>query len=111
MPEPLSTSTPVDPPAPPPARSQVARCSTPYEAAKAVVAAAYKAWLVKETRTDDITCIVIFLQGLDAPPAHRNSALAQPGQRHSFATGAKHPGRCGGWWGHTSPEARNGAFL
>jgi hypothetical protein len=45
--------------------SQVSRCSTPYEAAKAVVAAAYKMWLQKETRTDDITCVVLFFQGLE----------------------------------------------
>lgn len=38
----------------------VARHDNPYDAAKALVAQAYKLWLQKETRTDDITCVVIF---------------------------------------------------
>lgn len=37
----------------------VAAFPTPEEAAKVLVAAAYKAWLQKETRTDDISIIVM----------------------------------------------------
>ena len=40
---------------------QVSRHDNPYDAAKALVAQAYKLWLQKETRTDDITAIVLFL--------------------------------------------------
>ena len=35
----------------------------PLEAAKAIVAEAYKLWLYYEVRTDDITCIVVKFQG------------------------------------------------
>jgi serine/threonine protein phosphatase PrpC len=37
----------------------VAACSTPQEAARTLVNAAYKVWLRRENRTDDITVIVI----------------------------------------------------
>lgn len=39
----------------------VALFDNPYDAAKALVAQAYKLWLQKETRTDDITAVVLFL--------------------------------------------------
>lgn len=44
----------------------VARHDNPFDAAKALVAQAYKLWLQKETRTDDISCVVAFLEW---PPA------------------------------------------
>lgn len=44
------------------ARVQVSRCSSPQEAAKTLVATAYKTWLQRETRTDDITALVLFFQ-------------------------------------------------
>ncbi|KAL4452158.1 hypothetical protein ABPG75_007820 [Micractinium tetrahymenae] len=63
----------------------VAKHDNPYDAAKALVAQAYKLWLQKETRTDDITCAVIFFDheqeaaeaagGSEAPEA---AALQQP---------------------------------
>eukprot|EP00887_Chlorella_sp_A99_P007620 scaffold20.g7620.t1 len=37
---------------------------SPFDAAKAIVATAYKLWLQKETRTDDITAAVLFFDGL-----------------------------------------------
>lgn len=37
----------------------VAACADPADAAKALVATAYKAWLQKETRTDDISVVVL----------------------------------------------------
>lgn len=40
----------------------VSRCSSPQEAAKTLVATAYKTWLQRETRTDDITALVLFFQ-------------------------------------------------
>jgi serine/threonine protein phosphatase PrpC len=47
----------IDPHLPP--SWQVSRHDNPYDAAKALVAQAYKLWLQKETRTDDITVIVL----------------------------------------------------
>ena len=38
----------------------VSKFDNPFDAAKAVVASAYKMWLQKETRTDDISAVVIF---------------------------------------------------
>jgi len=45
----------------------VSRCFTPLDAARAVVAEAKRLWLELDCRTDDITCIVIFITGLQAP--------------------------------------------
>lgn len=39
----------------------VAESRTPDAAAKALVDAAYKAWLTKEMRTDDISVVVVFM--------------------------------------------------
>lgn len=38
----------------------VASCKDPTEAARALVSTAYKAWLQKETRTDDISVAVLY---------------------------------------------------
>ena len=38
----------------------VAACAEPADAARTLVAAAYKAWLQKETRTDDISVVVLY---------------------------------------------------
>jgi hypothetical protein len=49
----------------------VSKFDDPYEAALSVVAQSYGKWLNNETRTDDITMIVVQLVGLDtllAPP-------------------------------------------
>lgn len=63
---------------------QVSRCSTPYEAAKAIVAAAYKQWLQRETRTDDITCVVMFFQGLEHPtPKHGTRCAGNKSKGHA----------------------------
>jgi hypothetical protein len=45
----------------------VSRFDNPYDGAKALVAQAYKLWLQHETRTDDITALVIFFDW-PAPP-------------------------------------------
>jgi len=42
----------------------VTRCFTPLDAARAVVTEAKRLWLEMDCRTDDITCIVIFITGL-----------------------------------------------
>eukprot|EP00850_Spirogloea_muscicola_P014932 SM000110S18939 [mRNA] locus=s110:417927:422371:- [translate_table: standard] len=49
----------------------VARYSDPYEACEAIVAESYRLWLQYETRTDDITIIVVHLEGIkeDGLPA------------------------------------------
>ncbi len=45
------------------AHAQVAGCEDPFKAARMLVNTAYKTWLQRETRTDDITAIVIFIDG------------------------------------------------
>ena len=45
--------------------AQVAQCRTPAEGARLLVAAAYKAWLQHETRTDDISVVVVFFEDFD----------------------------------------------
>ncbi|GAB4819083.1 hypothetical protein N2152v2_006129 [Parachlorella kessleri] len=66
----------------------VSRCSSPYEAAKAVVAAAYKMWLQHETRTDDITCLVLFFSGLESKSKERVSVAASSGHAAAVAAAA-----------------------
>jgi serine/threonine protein phosphatase PrpC len=48
----------------------IAQVPNPLDAAKALVAMAYKAWLQRETRTDDISVIVVYFdadaEGSDA---------------------------------------------
>ena len=39
--------------------AQVAKHDNPYDACKALVSQAYKLWLQKETRTDDISAVVL----------------------------------------------------
>ena len=48
-------------------RMQVSRYEDPQEAAIALVVQSYHLWLSYETRTDDITAIVIMLEAVDAP--------------------------------------------
>lgn len=64
-----------------PRSPQVARHDNPYDAAKALVAQAYKLWLQKETRTDDITCVVIFFD-------HEQDASDMSGGNTTAAAGA-----------------------
>lgn len=45
--------------------SQVARYDDPQEAAISLVVESYRLWLSYETRTDDITAIVIMLETID----------------------------------------------
>lgn len=47
---------------------QVAKFDDPHEACLSVVAESYRLWLQYETRTDDITMIMLQLVGLDQPP-------------------------------------------
>jgi serine/threonine protein phosphatase PrpC len=62
----------------------VARHDNPYDAAKALVAQAYKLWLQKETRTDDISCVVAFLEW----PAEAAAAAQQAQQQAAAAAEA-----------------------
>ena len=43
---------------------QVAKCKDPRDACAAIVAESYRLWLQYETRTDDITIIVVHINGL-----------------------------------------------
>lgn len=61
----------------------VAQCRTPAEGARLLVAAAYKAWLQHETRTDDISAVVAFFEEFDPGfgedlPAKPLAATPQP---------------------------------
>jgi hypothetical protein len=51
---------------------QVAKFDDPHEACLSVVAESYRLWLQYETRTDDITMIMLQLTGLDQPPPSSN---------------------------------------
>jgi serine/threonine protein phosphatase PrpC len=53
----------------------------PLDAAKSVVAEAYRLWMMNEGRTDDITCIVGYVESNAAPP----TAPAEPGAAASPA--------------------------
>jgi len=52
-----------------------AKFSDPLEACRACVAESYELWLQYELRTDDITIICIFVDGVDTSVARRNSTL------------------------------------
>lgn len=54
--------------------AQVAKYDNPYDAAKALVAHGYKLWLQHETRTDDITAVILFLDWAKEQPKGRPSA-------------------------------------
>lgn len=47
--------------------AQVSAFDDPHEACLSVVAESYRLWLNYETRTDDITMIVLQFSGLDTP--------------------------------------------
>jgi hypothetical protein len=51
---------------------QVAKFDDPHEACLSVVAESYRSWLQYETRTDDITMIMLQLTGLNQPPPSSN---------------------------------------
>lgn len=53
----------------------IAKHNNPYDAARALVAQAYKLWLQRETRTDDISAVVMFF---DWPEQEGGSAAAAP---------------------------------
>lgn len=60
---------------PPCCAPQIAKHNNPYDAARALVAQAYKLWLQRETRTDDISAVVMFF---DWPEQEGGSAAAAP---------------------------------
>lgn len=49
----------------------MAKFDDPHEACLSVVAESYRLWLQYETRTDDITMIMLQLVGLDQPSLSR----------------------------------------
>lgn len=58
----------------------VVKYPDPHEAAKAIVEESYRLWLQYETRTDDITIIIVHLSGLGpAKPARVGSVRGLPG--------------------------------
>eukprot|EP00736_Rhodelphis_marinus_P000611 Rmarinus@m.26729 len=62
----------------------VSRCNDPLQACKAVVSEAYRLWLQYEVRTDDITMICLFLDGLKESDVLLPEA-AVPGPRLSLS--------------------------
>ncbi|KAL2500887.1 Protein phosphatase 2C and cyclic nucleotide-binding/kinase domain-containing protein [Forsythia ovata] len=59
------------------ATAQVAKYKDPRDACAAIVAESYRLWLQYETRTDDITVIVVHINGLnDAALDHPTSSVA-----------------------------------
>ena len=59
----------------------VSRCKDPREAVKALVSTAYKAWLQRETRTDDISVVVLFFEYGDAGVAADTNTTQDTGTR------------------------------
>ncbi|KAF8060315.1 protein phosphatase 2C [Scenedesmus sp. PABB004] len=55
----------------------VSKFDDPHEACLSVVAESYRLWLQYETRTDDITMIMLQLSGLETPPPGAVSSLAR----------------------------------
>ncbi|KAF6260280.1 phosphatase 2C-like domain-containing protein [Scenedesmus sp. NREL 46B-D3] len=62
----------------------VAKFDDPHEACLSVVAESYRLWLQYETRTDDITMIMLQFGGLDQPPPA--SSLSRPGHTQCSAS-------------------------
>ncbi len=56
----------------------VARCSDPQEAARLLVSSAYKTWLQKETRTDDISVVLVYFDFPAVVVEDRPRALLSP---------------------------------
>ncbi|KAH1131949.1 hypothetical protein J1N35_003327 [Gossypium stocksii] len=82
----LSSQTVVD---------MVAKHNDPRDACAAIVAESYRLWLQYETRTDDITVIVVHINGLVGQAggelANPASILRPPGPQVSEATGSESP--------------------
>ena len=68
--------------------------NNPYDAAKALVAQAYKLWLQKETRTDDVSCVILFLDWPQQPQVqqHQHEQQQQQQQHEGAGQQAKPPG-------------------
>jgi cGMP-dependent protein kinase 2 len=96
----LPAARPLPPPVPPP--PQVLKHDDPYDAAKALTAQAYKLWLQKETRTDDISAVIIFLDW--AAPAGAAEGAALPLQA-TPPQGDEPPSRLGALWRTRSGKA------
>ncbi len=58
---------------------QITKYDDPHEAALAVCAEAYNLWLQFETRTDDITCIIVFFTGMEEETAASQQASLSSG--------------------------------
>uniref|UniRef100_A0A7I4CT79 cGMP-dependent protein kinase n=1 Tax=Physcomitrium patens TaxID=3218 RepID=A0A7I4CT79_PHYPA len=71
----------------------VAKCSDPKEACAAIVAESYRLWLQYETRTDDITIIVVHIQNLDDDHIAMESYYRDSPVRPLKSPGVKSPGR------------------
>ena len=54
----------------------MAKHDNPYDACKALVSQAYKLWLQKETRTDDISAVVLFFDWKKMEGSSRGAAVA-----------------------------------
>ena len=77
----LTANPPTTPSAP-----QVSQHTSATSAAKALVATAYKLWLQRETRTDDITCLVAFFDWPSSPSSQEEAQLQH--QQQSSLSGS-----------------------
>ena len=69
-----------------PSALQVSQHTSATSAAKALVATAYKLWLQRETRTDDITCLVAFFDWPSSPSSQEEAQLQH--QQQSSLSGS-----------------------
>ncbi|XP_050388056.1 protein phosphatase 2C and cyclic nucleotide-binding/kinase domain-containing protein [Argentina anserina] len=87
----------------------VAKYKDPRDACAAIVAESYKLWLQYETRTDDITVIVVHVDGLTATAVgqsvHPGSVLQSPVPQVVEFTGSESPSTIG--WNPRNPRIKH----
>ncbi|KAL6226531.1 hypothetical protein ACLB2K_000493 [Fragaria x ananassa] len=86
----------------------VAKYKDPRDACAAIVAESYKLWLQYETRTDDITVIVVHVDGLTATAVGQSvqpSFLRSPVPQVVEITGSESPSTIG--WNSRNPRIRH----
>ncbi|KAF7819783.1 protein phosphatase 2C and cyclic nucleotide-binding/kinase domain-containing protein isoform X1 [Senna tora] len=85
----------------------VAKFKDPRDACAAIVAESYRLWLQFETRTDDITIIVVHINGLTNPAAGLSASdvLRNPVPQVVEVTGSESPSAMS--WNSKNPRARH----
>ncbi|XP_054812249.1 protein phosphatase 2C and cyclic nucleotide-binding/kinase domain-containing protein isoform X2 [Prosopis cineraria] len=87
----------------------VSKFKDPRDACAAIVAESYRLWLQYETRTDDITIIVVHINGLNDPAVGQSASygdvLRTPVPQVVEVTGSESPSTLG--WYSKNPRARH----